>query len=212
MELKNKTVKHIFYGEGTIVNQTEKTILVRYADKEESYPFPKSFLNHSLSLLPATLNVLLLRELNESGYSDTNVEKVKGAEPTQHRLERDIYAERTVLAHTNAEFLNSEFGTHFKGFQRSGYPLNRSTLVWMVVIDGTEHYGWANKWSNRYDVIEERYVLNDKSSIDLTVIEKYRIVAEKDFSTRVHKYHVRGLFKYDEAQSTPYKHIWRKIK
>ena len=250
MELKNKKVNHAFYGEGTIIEYSDSYLTVQYANRTGKYQFPQAFLSGFLALISSEENSLLLEEIKKQvenkkqseikKQNEIKKEEMPSAAPISFKkatlckpqenkpssASNRAYKERVVYAQTNAEFLNSEFGTDFKGFFKSVWSYNNDTLVWMVKIDGSINSNWRNNWvtevddkmiivtgkpENPFDTILEEYVGNDKSSIDVAVNEQYRIVAEKDFSFPVHKYYVRGLFKYDKENSTSFKHIWRKI-
>ena len=242
MELKNKKVNHAFYGEGTIIEYSDSYLTVQYANRTGKYQFPQAFLSGFLALISSEENSLLLEEIKKqveiknqnevkkqneiNKQNEIKKEEMPSAAPISFKkaplckpqenkpssTSNCAYKERVVYAQTNAEFLNSEFGTNYVQWYKSVWSYNNDTLVWMVKIDGSENSGWKNIWTDKdHTIIVEKYIGNDKSSIDVAVNEQYRIVAEKDFSFPVHKYYVRGLFKYDKENSTSFKHIWRKI-
>ena len=120
--------------------------------------------------------------------------------------------ERTVYAQTNAEFLNSEFGTNYEQWYKSTWEYSYNTVVWMGFVDGKERKNWINYWADKdHTVMIEKYTGIDRVAADKAIEYSYRIIAEKDFSYYSHKYYVRGLFKYDAKESSTYKHIWRKV-
>ena len=122
------------------------------------------------------------------------------------------YKERTVDAQTNAEFLNSEFRTNYVQWYKSVWTLDYNTRVWMGFVDGKIRQNWRNYWADKScTVMIEEYVGKDTTVARRAIEVDYRIIAEKDFSFPIHKYYVRGLFKYDKENSTSFKHIWRKI-
>ena len=234
MNLKGKQVRHATYGEGTIIDCSDAYITVKYAMHDGKYQFPQAFLNKFLTLTSAEENAILIEALKQSAPKQktvqvTAVKKVDTREsaPVSAQFRRADNSEHSqgvevVYAQTNAEFLNSKFGTDFKGFYKSGFPLSSNTLVWMIKIDGTVNLDWQNNWvkeingkfeivtgspHNKFDTILEQYFGND----NVDVKHEYRIVAEKDFSKPVHKYFVHGRFKLDKSASTSKTHVWRKV-
>ncbi|MBR2295851.1 MAG: hypothetical protein IKA43_00415, partial [Clostridia bacterium] len=120
--------------------------------------------------------------------------------------------ERTVYAQTNAEFLNSEFGTNYEKWYKSTWEYDYNTVVWMGFVDGKERDSWINFWADKdHTVMIEEYNGVDGAIAERAIKYPFRIVAEKDFSSYTHKYYVRGLFRYDAKSSTTYHHVWRKV-
>ena len=220
----NKTVFHKSFGKGTITSQ-EKTadnkvyITVDFGDKKSTFPFPDTFKTF-LTTEDEELKVLVENALEEQHSKKEEQKKITTVQPiiksspssSPKIVSNKAYEERTVYAQTNAEFLNSEFGTNYEQWYRSTWEYSCNTVVWMGVVNGAENNNWANHWLDKdRSVMIEEYTGIDRVAADKAIEYSYRIIAEKDFSCYSHKFYVRGLFKYDAKESSTYKHIWRKV-
>ena len=220
----NKTVFHKSFGKGTIISQETTAdkkvyITVDFGDKKSIFPFPDTFKTF-LTTEDEELKILVENALEEQHSKKEELKKITTVQPiiksspssSPKIVSSKAYEERTVYAQTNAEFLNSEFGTNLNGFQRSTWEYSYNTVVWMGFVDGKERKNWINYWADKdHTVMIEEYTGIDRVAADKAIEYSYRIIAEKDFSYYSHKFYVRGLFKYDAKESSTYKHIWRKV-
>ena len=220
----NKTVFHKSFGKGTITSQETTAdnkvyITVDFGDKKSTFPFPDTFKTF-LTTEDEELKVFVENALKEQQIKKEEQKKITTAQPiiksspssSPKIVSSKPYEERTIYAQTNAEFLNSEFGTNHKGFQRSTWEYDYNTVVWMGFVDGKERDGWINFWSDKdRTVMIEEYNGVDGAIAERAIKYPFRIVAEKDFSYYSHKFYVRGLFKCDAKESSTYKHVWRKV-
>lgn len=221
----NKTVFHKSFGKGTIISQETTAdkkvyITVDFGDKKSTFPFPdvfKAFLTTEDEELKGIAENALKEQQSkkEEQKKNTVVEQpvIKNSNSNSPKTATSkAYEERTVYAQTNAEFLNSEFGTNHGQWYRSTWEYSYNTVVWMGFVDGKERKNWTNCWADRdRTVMIEEYTGMDRITADKAIEHSYRIIAEKDFSAYSHKFYVRGLFKHDEKESSTYKHIWRRI-
>lgn len=191
MNLLSKRVRHAFFGEGTITKISDKKIYVQFED-EQIFPYPMSFLNGSLTLLPLEQNSMLLKELNH--FSPTI---------------SSYFKPQSIHATTNAEFLNTLLGKKLKGYMRSVYKLTDDILIWMVYINEVIHYDWRNSWDSPKIIYEE--YLGNPASIDLHVQQKFRIVAEKIDGRYGREYRIHGLYKINEKTDGSSVHIWELV-
>ena len=220
----NKTVFHKSFGKGTITSQETTAdnkvyITVDFGDKKSKFPFPDTFKTF-LTTEDAELKVLVENALEEQHSKKEEQKKIKTVQPIINSspssspkiVSSKAYEERTVYAQTNAEFLNSEFGTNYEQWYRSTWEYSCNTVVWMGVVNGTENNNWANHWLDKdHSVMIEEYNGVDGAIAEMAIKYPFRIVAEKDFSSYTHKYYVRGLFRYDAKSSTTYQHVWCKV-
>jgi hypothetical protein len=220
----NKTVFHKSFGKGTITSQETTAdnkvyITVDFGDKKSTFPFPDTFKTF-LTTEDEEFKVLVENALEEQHSKKEEQKKITTVQPiiksspssSPKMVSSKAYEERTVYAQTNAEFLNSEFGTNYEQWYRSTWEYSCNTVVWMGVVNGAENNNWANHWLDKdHSVMIEEYTGIDRVAADKAIEYSYRIIAEKDFSYYSHKFYVRGLFKYDAKESSTYKHIWRKV-
>lgn len=221
----NKTVFHKIFGKGTITSQETTAdnkvyITVDFGDKKSTFPFPDTFKTF-LTTEDEELKVFVENALKEQRIKKEEQKKItvvvqpviKNPNSNSPKTATSkAYEKRTVYAQTNAEFLNSEFGTNYEQWYKSTWEYDYNTVVWMGFVDGKERDSWINFWSDKdHTVMIEEYNGVDGAIAERAIKYQFRIVAEKDFSSYTHKYYVRGLFKYDAKESSTYKHIWRKV-
>ena len=220
----NKTVFHKSFGKGTITSQETTAdnkvyITVDFGDKKSKFPFPDTFKTF-LTTEDEELKVFVENALKEQQIKKEEQKKITTAQPiikispssSPKIVSSKPYEERTIYAQTNAEFLNSEFGTNYEQWYRSTWEHDYNTVVWMGFVDGKERDSWINFWSDKdHTVMIEEYNGVDGAIAERAIKYQFRIVAEKDFSSYTHKYYVRGLFRYDAKESSTYKHVWRKV-
>lgn len=220
----NKTVFHKSFRKGTIISQETTAdkkvyITVDFGDKKSIFPFPDAFKTF-LTTEDEELKVLFENALEEQHSKKEELKKITTVQPiiksspssSPKIVSSKAYEERTVCAQTNAEFLNSEFGTNYEQWYKSTWEYSCNTVVWLGVVDGEENNNWVNHWLDKdHSVMIEEYTGIDGVAADKAIEYSYRIIAEKDFSYYSHKFYVRGLFKYDAKESSTYKHIWRKV-
>lgn len=111
----------------------------------------------------------------------------------------------TIYAKTNAEFLNTIFGTHYKAWMKSAWTYSLDTIVWMVRIDGKERTGWKNTFSGKDKIIQEncRHVW-DWNNNPVDIHNRYkRLVFEIVGDGASRKYIFRGVFKCNEKKTDP---------
>ena len=211
----NKTVFHKSFGKGTIISQETTAdkkvyITVDFGDKKSIFPFPdtfKTFLTTDDGELKEIINNAF-----ENQETDGRLSGGSFVDPPMKTSTGKDCQERTVYAQTNAEFLNSEFGTNYEKWYKSTWEYDYNTVVWMGFVDGKERDSWINFWSDKdHTVMIEEYNGVDGAIAERAIKYPFRIVAEKDFSSYTHKYYVRGLFRYDAKSSTTYQHVWRKV-
>jgi len=220
----NKIVFHKCFGKGTIISQETTAdnkvyITVDFGDKKSTFPFPDTFKTF-LTTEDEELKVLVENALEEQHSKKEELKKITTVQPiiksspssSSKTVSSKAYEERTVYAQTNAEFLNSEFGTNYEQWYRSTWEYSCNTVIWMGVVNGAENNNWVNHWLDKdHSVMIEEYTGIDRVAADKAIEYSYRIIAEKDFSYYSHKFYIRGLFKYDAKESSTYKHIWRKV-
>lgn len=209
----NKTVFHKSFGKGTIISQErgagdKKYITVDFGDKKTKFQFPDAF-ESFLTTEDEEINSIL----KNAGEKRGGVVDPINRNPIWLTNAIKAATERTVCAQTNAEFLNSEFGTKYEQWYKSTWEHSSYTVVWMGFVDGKERDNWVNFWADKeHTVMIEEYEGHDSTIAERAIKYNYRIIAEKDFSSYNHRYYVRGLFIYDAKESSTYKHVWRKIK
>lgn len=109
---------------------------------------------------------------------------------------------------TNAEFLNKNFGTDYKGYMKCGWNYNSEILVWMVRFDKTTNAGWQNSIVDD-ETVDESFIdsLGNQLENHKEVCEKYRLVVDKS-----QNYKILGLYKYDTLNSSEKTHrVWKKV-
>ena len=144
----NKTVLHKSFGKGTITSQETTAdnkvyITVDFGDKKSTFPFPDAFKTF-LTTEDEELKVLVENALEEQHSKKEELKKITTVQPiiksspssSPKTVSSKAYEERTVYAQTNAEFLNSEFGTNYEQWYRSTWEYSCNTVVWMGVVNG----------------------------------------------------------------------------
>ena len=108
---------------------------------------------------------------------------------------------------TNVEFLNDNFGTNYKRYDRCRWSYSDDLKVWMIAFDGRVRYGWKNEVSGTK--IIELFVepLENQISTHRDFDETYRLVVDKE-----QNYKILGVYKYDEINSDKRTcRIWEKV-
>lgn len=113
-----------------------------------------------------------------------------------------------VFFGTHADLLNeigirTQKGERFKQYYKGTYELDDNTYIWIISIDGKQHSGWVNRWSD-VDTIIEYNLENDEHPIGLT--HKCRIVFDKERTSQGNKFIFRGYFIL-QSESTNQKRI-----
>lgn len=109
---------------------------------------------------------------------------------------------------TNVEFLNENFGTDFKGYQRCTWRYDDNIIVWMVKLDKTILSGWQNSIIDE-NIVHEIYVgaLEHQIEGHKTVDAPYRLIVDK-----AQDYKILGVYKYDILNSRERTcRIWKKV-
>ena len=112
-----------------------------------------------------------------------------------------------IYAKNHADFLNKTFGTNYKGWMKSSwkYNLDKEWSVWMVRFNKTDG-GWTNTFVTPNRIMEENIGgVTTWSGKSLKFIHKNKIVIEVYDTGYSREYIFRGLYKYDEKESNPYK-------
>lgn len=220
----NKQVFHKVLGKGTITNkeligENKVYITVDFSDRRAIFLFPDAFKSF-LTTEDKEINSIVENATNEQKKQLEKEEKSKITNPATSlsslqspKVNSDeIYKKRTVYSQTNAEFLNTQFGTKYEKWYKSTWEYSYNIVVWMGFVDGKERENWINYWTDKScSIMIEKYNGIDGSIASRAINHPYRIIVEKDFSSSRHEYSVHGLFKHDENDSTIYKHVWRKI-
>ena len=113
---------------------------------------------------------------------------------------------------TNAELLNNLFNCNLISYQRTWYPLDDKTMVWMVALDNKINAGFRNKCLG--DTIIEEYAGNKaKLPTNIEVGLKYtrRIVFEKIPRGNTHIYVFKGIYELDTLEGSYYYRVLKKI-
>lgn len=97
---------------------------------------------------------------------------------------------------TNAEFLNANFGTHYKAYMKCRWKCLPHIEVWMVSLDAKERYGWKNFILD--NKVIEKFVLPEDRKLPThkTFEERLRLVVDK-----AQNYKILGVYRYDEINS-----------
>lgn len=115
-----------------------------------------------------------------------------------------------IIAKTNAEFLNQEYGTDYKAFMKSRWSYTDNTWVWMVRLDSKVRNGWRNRIISEDEIWEEYVDVGVPTYADESE-KKFRIVASIVEGARGREYRVLGKYAFDFENSTNRRHILRKV-
>ena len=118
--------------------------------------------------------------------------------------------EKTIRAKSHADFLNQAFGTNYIAFMKTRFPYGDDTWVWMARMDGKIKSGWRNVKISENEIWEE-YVGDGEPTYIKTKERAYRIAVEIVDVPYGRNYSILGKYKFDFENSTPKKHILRKI-
>ena len=108
---------------------------------------------------------------------------------------------------TNVEFLNDNFGTNYKRYDRCRWSYSDDLKVWMIYLDGKDRWGWKNTIAG--DKVFEEYIglEEEKLKEHKSFEENYRLIVDKS-----HNYKILGVYKYDRLNSNMLKYrIWEKV-
>lgn len=109
---------------------------------------------------------------------------------------------------TNAEFLNRNFGTHYKAWMKCRWYYTPDLAVWMVHFDdGNVRLGWVNSIVG--NTVIENFVdpLEKQISAHRDFEENYRLVVDK-----AQKDKILGVYQYDKEHSDKRRRrIWIKV-
>lgn len=117
---------------------------------------------------------------------------------------------KIIIAKTNAEFLNQEYGTDYKAFMKSRWSYTDNTWVWMVRLDSKVRNGWRNRIISEDEIWEEYVDVGVPTYAD-EFEKKFRIVASIVEGARGREYRVLGKYAFDFENSTNRRHILRKV-
>ncbi len=117
---------------------------------------------------------------------------------------------KIIIAKTNADFLNKEYGTDYKAFMRSRWNYSDNTWVWMVRFDGNIRDGWRNRIISE-DEIWEEYVDAGMPTYAGDNERKFRIVVSIVDGARGREYRILGRYAFDFENSTNRRHIFKKV-
>ena len=109
---------------------------------------------------------------------------------------------------TNVEFLNENFGTGFKGYQKCKWRYDDNIIVWMVKLDKSILAGWQNSIIDE-NTVHEIYVgtLEDQIEGHKVVETPFRLIVDK-----AQGYKILGIYKYDILSSKERTcRIWKKV-
>ena len=108
---------------------------------------------------------------------------------------------------TNAEFLNKNFRTNYKGYMKSRWTYSNQLKVWMTFLDGKVRRGWKNI-INDCLVFEEFVSLDEKLlPEDYILEENYRLIVDK-----AQNYKILGVYKLERTNGNVLKNrIWIKV-
>lgn len=108
---------------------------------------------------------------------------------------------------TNAEFLNKNFRTNYKGYMKSRWTYSNQLKVWMTFLDGKVRRGWKNI-INECLVFEEFVSLDEKLlPEDYILEENYRLIVDK-----AQNYKILGVYKLERTNRNVLKNrIWIKV-
>lgn len=115
------------------------------------------------------------------------------------------------IARTNAELLNTVYGTNYKSWMRAAYhqSTSKKTMAWMATIDGRVRNGWKNVFNSSYNTIIEEYigtkVINPPNLYEGTEYTT-RAVFQKMRDSSGQYYIFRGMFELS-LESNEYKRI-----
>lgn len=117
---------------------------------------------------------------------------------------------KIIIAKTNAEFLNQEYGTDYKAFMKSRWSYTDNTWVWMVHLDSKVRNGWRNRIISEDEIWEEYVDVGVPTYAD-EFEKEFRIVASIVEGARGREYRVLGKYAFDFENSTNRRHILRKV-
>ncbi len=106
-----------------------------------------------------------------------------------------------ITVKTNAEFLNTTFGTTYKQWYKSTYNLDDETTVWMIRIDSKERDGFKNYFEDGC-IIEESNTEQTRSLKPIRMV--FQILEENGLKTFVYL----GKYKMDNEKSTIDKRVF----
>ena len=108
---------------------------------------------------------------------------------------------------TNAEFLNHNFGTHYKAWMKCTWPYSADLKVWMIKFDENIRYGWKNTITNNMIIEDFVEPLENQIIPHRSFDENYRLVVDK-----AQDYKILGVYRYDRKNSILRTHrVWEKV-
>ena len=159
---------------------------------------------------------------------ETNVEEEKvETEVVPHDIKKAGKGDKTIkeneafYVESHADLLNVLFNKGYDGWQRSMWPKNQDDaisdeyIIWMARFDELRH-GWINTFINENKYKQEQ---TDKSITtyegyplnEYPALKKYRIVMAIEETPEGRRYVFKGIYKFNEQESSLYCHYFDKV-
>lgn len=185
-------VKHVSWGEGTIIAADDKYVTVSYTGQgDKKYQFPKAF-ESFLTIDEKSLQEEILEEIR-----NLPVKEKKVIQPVRRTIQRDAYSstgnegvnlrevpfEDRILKigtafSTHAEALNKCFGFTYKQYQQAYKSLSKGYAVWFPSIANKAwgEYVSTDTFSGWINILSE-----DKKTLLQVDNPLYASTASKDY-------------------------------
>ena len=127
---------------------------------------------------------------------------------------KNLKVNESILARSNAEFLNQLLGTAFVQWKPSVYDLSEDAVLWMVRFDNVDRWGWRNYFlsEDRLCQVNGKHLTVWRGQPIEETLKKLRYVFSIEGAGAETRYVFKGLFEFDnESSDLKSNHFFKKI-